>query len=396
MTQSSTAPTHEELLERAARIAEVVDREVDASERNNEFGPAFADVIHETQVNRLLRPRAYGGFGMGPRTFAEVVRTVARRSAAGAWLTYFYALHEQWVSYLHPKARREIFDSGGLVADIFGPVGQVVYVDGGVELSGRWNWGSGIAFCEWAGLGALVKVPGFGEQPQPCLVTLHKSQYEIIRNWNAFGLKGTGSHAVQTRSAFVPWERVLPLAYVKATGLPVGGEIDASAPIYRQPFMPAFLVGMLGLALGGAERVLQELIARTRQRQRVMYGVKEWESPVTQRNIAELHIKCQQIESAYERYVTRLERCVAVGEHSLPEREEQELGALRALAVREASELAFRAFELLGGAAGYSGDPIERFARDLFMARIHITQLYEDHMVSLGRSLFGLPASVIG
>ena len=389
-------PLHDDFIARAQKIAAVAERDVDMSERDNEFPAALAGVIREVQMNRLLRPRRYGGFGMGPRTFAEVVRTVARSSSAAAWLTFFIPLHEQWVAYLVPKARKEIYDSNGFVADVFGPIGQVEPVEGGVLLSGQWNWGSGIGFCEWAGLGAMVQVPGYGDVPQPCLVTVGSGQFEIIRNWNSFGLRGTGSHAVKVVKAFVPWDRILPVVTAKATGKPLGGEFDEDEPVYRQPFTASFLLGFLAIALGGAERVMEELIARTKKRERARDGVKEWESPVTQRNIAELDIRRLQIESAYERYVGRLEQCVERGESVIPEAEEQQLGALRSFAVREASELALRAFELLGGSAAYKGDPIERFARDLFMVRVHISQIYEDHMVSYGRTIFGLPSSVIG
>ena len=72
------------------------------------------------------------------------------------------------------------------------------------------------------------------------------------------------------------------------------------------------------------------------------------------------------------------------------------MGVTRATAVREASELALRAFELLAGAAAYQGDPIERFARDLFMVRIHIAQIYEDYLVAYGRTIYGLSGHPLG
>lgn len=387
--------THADFVTLAEKIGALAESEVNASEQNATFSPAFGQLIRDSQMHRLLRPKRYGGYAMGPRTFGEVIRTVARHSSAAAWLTYFFPLHESWVAFLHPDARKEIYGSDAFVADIFGPIGRVEYVEGGLKLSGEWNWGSGILFCDWAGLGAIVEVPG-ADGPQPCLVTVHKSQFEIIKNWQSFGLRGTGSHAVKVDSAFVPWKMILPLGAVKATGLPVGGDYDPTEPVYRQPFMPAFLLGMLAIALGGAERVMRELIERTKKRERVYFGTLEWESPVAQRNIAELDVKRMQIEAAYERYVGRLELCVQRGEVTMSERELNELAALRSTATRDASELALRAFELLGGSAAYTGDPIERFARDLFMVRVHLSTLYEDHLVGHGRALFGLSGHPVG
>jgi len=76
----------------------------------------------------------------------------------------FTALHEQWVAYLDPKGRQEIYDSDGFTADIFFPIGKVDYVDGGVKLSGQWNWGSGVKWDDWIGLGAFVEVAGHGRR----------------------------------------------------------------------------------------------------------------------------------------------------------------------------------------------------------------------------------------
>jgi hypothetical protein len=49
-----------------------------------------------------------------------------------------------------------------------------------------------------------------------------------------------------------------------------------------------------------------------------------------------------------------------------------------------------QALEMMGGSAAYTGDPLEVAARDLFMLRIHVTQLYDDVVLGYGRSEYGL------
>jgi alkylation response protein AidB-like acyl-CoA dehydrogenase len=122
-TDEQTPTTHDELIARAERIGQLAEKEVAEAERTGCFSLALRDVVHEAQLHRLLRPRRYGGFEMGPRTFAEVVRTVAGYNASAAWLVYFTALHKQWVAYLDPAGRREVYDTDGFVADIFFPSG---------------------------------------------------------------------------------------------------------------------------------------------------------------------------------------------------------------------------------------------------------------------------------
>ena len=382
--------THEDMVARAEHIGQQAGLEVAEAERRGGFSLQLRDIVHQAQIHKLLRPKRYGGFALGPRTFSEVVRVVARHNASAAWLVYFTALHEQWVAFLAPKGRQEIYDSDGFTADIFFPIGKVEYVDGGVKLSGQWNWGSGVKWDTWIGLGAMVEVPGFEGGPQPCLVTVNTRDIEIVGEWDPFGLRGTGSHTVRCENVFVPWHMVLPLAHVKKTGQPVGGDVETDAPIYRIPFMPMFTVGFGAIAVGVCQRIAEEVKQRVRDRQRVLYGVKEWESPIAQRNVAELLVKKDSIEALQERYVQQLEAWDAANTPVVPEADRNRPNAWRSLLCLQASELAMHAFDLLGGAATTRGDPIEIAARDLVMLRIHVGQLYDDNMLSYGRAEYGL------
>ena len=382
--------THEEMIARAEHIGQQADLEIAEAELKGGFSLKLRDVVHKAQIHKLLRPKRYGGFGMGARTFSEVVRVVAQRNASAAWLVYFTALHEQWVAYLDPKGRQEIYDSDGFTADIFFPIGKVDYVEGGVKLSGQWNWGSGVKWDDWIGLGAFVEVPGMAGGPQPCLVTANTREIEIVGEWNPFGLRGTGSHTVRAEQVFVPWHRVLPLGHIKATGQPIGGDWDDTTPIYRVPFMPMFCVGFGAIAVGTSQRVVADLRRRLGERQRVLYGLKEWESPIAQRNLAEVAVKLASIEALHERYVQDLERWQAARTPLVPAEDSDRLNAWRSAICRGGSEIATRAFEMLGGMAAYKGDPIEMAVRDLFMVLIHVGQAYEDNMLGYGRTQFGL------
>jgi len=189
---------------------------------------------------------------------------------------------------------------------------------------------------------------------------------------------------------FVPWHRVLPLGHIKATGQPIGGDWDDTTPIYRVPFMPMFCVGFGAIAVGVTQRVVAEVKQRVRDRQRVLYGVKEWESPIAQRNVAEMLVKADTIEALQERYVQQLEAWDAANTPVVDEAARNRPNAWRSLMCKEASALAFRGIEMLGGAATTRGDVLEIAARDLLMLSIHVGQLYDDNMLAYGRAEYGL------
>lgn len=380
--------THDEIIKRAEYIGQIGEAELFEADRRGGYSVKLKEAILETQLHHLMRPKRYGGFGMGQRTFSEAVKTVARHSVSAAWVAFFMPLHETWVALLPPKGREEIFSEDKLVADIFFPIGTVTYAEGGVRLSGQWNWGSGIDFCEWIGLGAIVNMPGSG--PQPCLVTIRVAEGEIIDNWDTFGLRGTGSKGIKVRDVFVPWHRILPVATAKKTAIPLGGEFDADEPVYRVPFMPGFCLGFGAICVGAMQRLQQELHSRIKARQRVVLGGQEWESPVAQRNLGEVVTQIEQAEALHERYIQQLEDWCRANTPVCHTPDEARLGAWRSSIAKTAAWVGFRTLELLGGAATYKGDIVEVFSRDLMMVSLQVGQLYEDHMMFYGRTQYGL------
>ncbi len=378
---------HDEWVRRAELIGQKAEPMVAEAEDMGCFSQELRNYVHQHEMHKVLRPLQYGGSGMGAFTFSEIVRTVANYNASAAWLVYFVILHEQWVAYLDEKGRKEVYDSDGLVGDIFMPLGQVEYVDGGVRLTGQWSFGSGILWDEWMGLGAIVEVPG--EDPQPCLLNVNKKDFQVIEDWNPFGLRGTGSHSVKVEDVFVPWHHVLPVLKVKNKAEPVGGHYS-NEPIFKAPFMPFFCVGFPAISTGISQRVTKDLKVRMEGRQRILYNMKESESPIAQRNLAEVMVKKDAIEAMNEKYVVQLEEWIAAGTPLVSEEEKNKMGAWRSHIGKEASDLAFHAMNLLGASATGSGDPLETAARDAFMVYIHLGQIYEDNMMSYGRTQFGL------
>lgn len=378
---------HEEWVRRAELIGQKAEPMVAEAEKSGCFPLELRDFVHKHEMHKALRPVQYGGSGIGAFTFSEIVRTVADYNASAAWLVYFVILHEQWVAFLSEKGRQEVYESDKFTGDIFMPLGKIEYVDGGVRMSGQWSFGSGVLWNDWMGLGAIVQVPG--EDPQPCLVNVKKSQLEVIYDWNPFGLRGTGSHSVKVDDVFVPYSQILPVVSVKNNGIPVGGHYS-DEPIFRAPFMAFFCLGFPAISTGIAQRVARDLKQRVESRQRILYNMKEWESPVAQRNLAEVMVKVDAIEAMNERYVNQLEEWIAAGTPGVSVQEKNKMGAWRSHIAKEASDLAFHAMNLLGASATGSGDPMEIAARDAFMVYIHLGQIYEDNMLAYGRTQYGL------
>ncbi|MGB1703091.1 MAG: hypothetical protein ACPHFR_08230, partial [Cycloclasticus sp.] len=143
------------------------------------------------------------------------------------------------------------------------------------------------------------------------------------------------------------------------------------------------------ISTGIAQRVAHDLKGRMENRQRILYNMKESESPIAQRNLAEVMVKVDAIEALNKRYVDQLEEWIACDTPLVSEEEKNKMGAWRSHIGKEASDVAFHAMNLLGASATGRGDPLEIAARDAFMVYIHLGQIYEDNMMSYGRTQFG-------
>ena len=337
-----------------------------------------------------MLPKEYGGPQINLKTFSDIVRQVSYHNISAGWLAYLYPLHNIFPAFMTKEVRDEIVESQGLICDVFAAVGKAEKVDGGYIISGTWNFASGVLYSEWISLGVLAEVDD-KEKPQIIMPVFHRSQVEIVKNWDTFGLRGSGSNQVRVENVFVPTNKILRLDLVDETSLPPEEEYDKDYPFYNVPFFPTFYLGFPSIALGGAERILHEFKKLTEQRVRLMDGIRESESPRSQRVIAEMTTDYLAAEALMDKYLNMLESC-RHGEKPM----RSEFFAIRTRIIKTCTEIAVRALLTLGGGALYKGGTIELFIRDILSVATHKTSLYEDSVAAYGQDLFGFESKVRG
>ena len=96
----------------------------------------------------------------------------------------------------------EIYNDGGLLADIFAPVGKAEKSEGGYILNGKWNFVSGVNYSEWVSLGAFTSLQRVTNVRT--VSSMHarfragiNSRLEFCR------LRGSGSNSVIAKDLFV-------------------------------------------------------------------------------------------------------------------------------------------------------------------------------------------------
>jgi alkylation response protein AidB-like acyl-CoA dehydrogenase len=264
------------------------------------------------------------------------------------------------------------------------PVGRARPVEGGLLVSGTWQWGSFADHCTWLGGGCWV----VGEDGRPAaradglldaFVFFSPDQVELLDTWRVAGLKGTGSTDYRVSGAFVPEGRWAQLT----------SPARLDDPLARFPLLGLLALGVCSVALGLARRAQHELVA-------VAGGKRPSNSA---RTLAERAVVQQQVAraEAARRSARALVREVVAEAWATSEAGDELTNAHRRglrLAATDATWRAAAAVDLMYGAGGgssiHESSPLQRVFRDVHVVTQH-GMVAERTYEPLGRMALGLP-----
>src|SRR5262245_8517021 len=225
--------------------------------------------FHDTKLLRIHQPKRVGGEEL---EFAAVVTfgaLLARACASSAWNWVNFTAHHMMLGMFPPKAQDEIWGASrdALIASSFVfPAAKAKKVKGGYQISGRWPFSSGVDPSEWNMLAGLAYLDE-NAPPEQRVFLLHKSQYKVIDNWFAGGLRGTGSKDVEASEQFVPEHRTLAVADTK--GGPTPGSAVNPGPLFQLPVFALFPYMLSGVALGIAEGLIDDFHEKSNSKGRM-------------------------------------------------------------------------------------------------------------------------------
>ena len=190
-------------------VARLAERAQEAEELRR-LPSATVDDFVASGFAELLVPARYGGVQAPWPSILDPVRRMAHGCASSAWTLGFYILHNWMMALFGEQAQDEAFASRPFLAPApLAPTGRGVSVDGGIRLSGRWSWATGVMDGNWIIVGALC---GPDEDPAgiyPALALLPIGDIHIEDVWHTDGMSATGSNDVVITDAFVPAHRLV-------------------------------------------------------------------------------------------------------------------------------------------------------------------------------------------
>ncbi|TFV64299.1 flavin-dependent monooxygenase [Geodermatophilus sp. DF01-2] len=371
-----------------ALLPGIAERARAAEELRRVPDETMAELV-DAGVFRLLQPKRHGGAETDPTTFFRVVRAVAGACGSTGWVTSVVGVHP-WQLALFPEgAQDDVWgtDPDTLISSSYAPVGRLVPVDGGYELSGRWSFSSGCDHVSWALLGALV----VGKEGRPVdflTVLVPRSDYVVHDVWDVMGLRGTGSNDIAVERAFIPEHRVL--RNYEHSQLRGPGQRVNPGPLYRMPFGAVFTTTVTAPLVGAVQGCYDSYITTMRDRVRLSLGGGRFaEDAFAQVAVARVASEIDAAVLQMDRNIGELYRAAVAGEGipmelRLRARRDQVRATERALA---AADLLFKT---AGGNSLRRGNPIERAWRDVHAGSVHVANDVERTLALYGKGAFGL------
>jgi 3-hydroxy-9,10-secoandrosta-1,3,5(10)-triene-9,17-dione monooxygenase len=254
------------LLQRARALApKLRERSYATNKAGRIPGETIAD-FWEHKLNYLLRPKKFGGPAVRPDHAFQVAFELGRGDGSAAWVWSVMLIHDLFVAHFPEEFQKEYWGKDRtLSASSFPPTGKPTPVKGGVRVSGKWSFCSGVDNADWMFLGAFFGPPS-GGSPVPDIryVMVPKGDYEIIEDWEVMGLNGTGSKSVVINDKFVPDHRIVSHKDMSEATSP--GTKLHSEPVYRTPiwsFVPFTISApACGIAQGALEAFIEDMKVR--------------------------------------------------------------------------------------------------------------------------------------
>lgn len=361
MAIADTAPRIDELRKRAAEIAPILDGSAIESEHLNQLAPAAADALRASGLFRLWWPRELGGPDATLAEAIDLLAMVAEADTSAAWNLGVCTIGSGFAgAYLSDDAVADIFAPGlTLIAGQTAPIGQAATVDGGLRVSGRWSFGSGIRLASWVKAGVKVDRPD-GSVTAGIVVVPADAVTIDEASWDVAGLSGSGSFDYRFDDQFVPdgyW-------YTFPFATPRRGSTGYEIPL---PGQLALLHG--GFAIGVGRRALREITVLVRSKVRAFDQDPIAHRATFRRELAEQTLRLDAAHSL------TLEIADALQLADDPTARLTLVARLRAATrylTDVAADIATWAYRVGGGTSLRNNHPLQRYLRDMYAATQHI------------------------
>ncbi len=379
---------YEEALSRARALVPVLRERAAQAETARTMLPETEADLHRTGLFRILQPKRYGGMELDYVALFDIPAEIGRGCASTAWNVGNFAIHHHLLALYDARAQDEVWGENpdaGIASGIAYPQGRARKVDGGYEISGHWNFSSGVVGADWNMLAVMVRDGDRVVDHRMCLVP--RADYEIIDDWHVLGMRGTGSRSVRAQELFVPEHRALGMYACRGGAEFPGAKVNPN-PMFRVPISTLGSHCLAPAALGNAQAALELTCEAIKARSTSYTGMRMRDFQTVQLRVGAAGAR---IDAA--RLILRQD-CIDAQRMAEADRigtVEEKLRIKRNVAY--AVQLCTEAVDMLHAMAGangiYDNYPIQRMFRDAHSLGAHIGFAFDAHGSAWGLVAMG-------
>lgn len=347
--------------------------------------------LHAAGLFRIVQPARVGGADLSLEVLLDVSIELAKACASTAWNVGNLGSHHWMLGYFDPAAQDEIWEVSPdtlIATSLAFPAGRGRQVAGGYVVSGRWPFSSGVDNSDWNLLAVTVRDSDDGPPSDQRFALLHRSQYEIIDNWYAMGLCGTGSKDVAVHDVFVPEYRTISLSEMRG-GTHRGSAVNPGA-LLRMPFMSIGAYILAGPGLGCALGAYERYVATARERNTTYGGVKIGGFQAVQIKVAQAGAL---VEGAIAIARADCRHAWGIAERGEVPGLDDKVRYRRnaAFCVQQARAAVDLVMEISGAGGLYNTGDMQRSFRDMHAIASHIMYSFDVQGTMFGQHVLGIP-----
>lgn len=373
----------------AQSIESTVLAQAAASEQARTLTPEVVDALWESGLMHWMNPEAAKGAEPTLPEMIEVWQEMARQDGSLGWIGIANLPSAAFAAaYLDEQGFEQVFvenDFRVTLGGQFAPNGTGNKVEGGYQISGAWNFGSGTGHSQFIVAGFIPMDQGemlmdaSSGLPEMLIAIIPRDQVTFTDGWHVQGLKGTGSYDYNVSELFVPEHMTYPLF----TRTPRRG-----GHCFKLGVMPLTAAGHAAWALGVARSQLDDIVVLAKEKTRMGDPTTLANKLTFQRNLAHHEGMWRAARAGVLEAFTEVEKAVLEGRELTPTmRLNMRLSATYATeACREICQFVHLA---AGTSAIREGTRLERAFRDMYTGTQHAF-INENTYTQAGSMMLGL------
>lgn len=354
----------------ARGLRPLVEQEADATDRACTLSAPLVEAFAASGLNHLQVPRDLGGLEADVDTVLDVIEELSSQDGSIGWTFMANANSTAMCSMLDPaiarqmlKGRPEVVCAGQLASR-----GKARRADGGFQLHGRFQFGSGSARASWIGGGALI-IDADGNKefdangiPKVLAFFVPRERVELTGNWDVMGLRGTGSFDYTIPDQFVEEGRTFWLF----DAVPRCG-----GAVYRLGAVGFAGIGHAAWALGVARGALDEIRRIVESGRARIGGGKMRDEQVIQRAFAERVLALQSVRLLAHDTIGKAVADLDTGGTLTPARQDELVSSVTYL-TNVCMDVVQWAYLVSGSDGLRNPSKLQRFFRDMCVGAQHI------------------------